>query len=191
MERVMMVPRLADAKEAFLLKPLVETQCEKVDHSTPANLLFPSNKLWTPPGTTYEGVHWPIPNGSWELFPNTTHDSAYLNFKWVDLQTYLSHPSIGTVITTPAAIVNESGWFQDSNVYACSINARWIPVDLRFDPLCAAVRMPIPQSQCQIFLDTTFQTSPGRFSHSFLLIRRGARLLTKFSIPQTTFFQAR
>ena len=45
--------------------------------------------------------------------------------------------------------MNESGWFQGTNIFACSINARWIPADLRFDPSAAAV--------CTNFRDQRFK----------------------------------
>lgn len=174
MERPMMVPRLANAKEQFLLKPLVETECQKVNQSNDASLVFPHDKLWKTPGSSYEEVVWPIPDDSWRQALNTSFNSTYVKFDWVDLQSYSQHPSIGAIITTPTAIVNESGFFQGSNIHACSINARWIPADLRFDPLVAAVRSKFLQcldySYQTLLLSLPFLIAPFQKSQ---LIRRG------------------
>lgn len=137
--RPMFVPRLPDTRGGFLLKPLVETQCQQVDHFNERNMFFPNDKLWTSPGIKYQNNTWPIPRESWSLFSDDRSDALYIRLKWVDMQSYFDHPSIGAVISTPTAIRNESGWFQGTNVFACSINAWWIPTDLSYDPSAAAV----------------------------------------------------
>lgn len=139
LSRPMMVPRLADTGDGLLLKPLVETECQQFDSSDEQSIVFPHKKLWAPAGVDFGNQTWPVPKNSWSLFNNNQNESLYIKFNWVDLQSHPNHPSVGAVITTPTPILNKSGWFQGTNVFACSINARWIPADLRFDPSGAAV----------------------------------------------------
>lgn len=139
LSRPMMVPRLSGIDDGLLLKPFVETECQQCDISDEQSMVFPHDRLWTPVGVDLGNQTWPVPESAWSLFDGNQNESLYIKFNWVDLQSNSYHPSIGAVITTPTAITNESGWFQGTNVFACSINARWIPADLRFDPAAAAV----------------------------------------------------
>lgn len=84
MKRPMMVPRLHDTRHSFLLKPLVETQYRHVDLANEKNM-FPNNKLWTPPGVSYEDTTWRVPRDSWSFFSNNRSDALHVKLEWVNM----------------------------------------------------------------------------------------------------------
>jgi hypothetical protein len=147
---------IADLNGQRPLKPVVQVQCEIHDTALAWNqtasflsIQFPYAAINTPPfqqqnqdaplapranntfPNIYQGQNWTVNISS---IGNVTDIEDYMRngslyFTWVDLSQYDIRPSIAAAIFIPSC--NSS---VPVSIAACSVDARWLPIDIWVDP---------------------------------------------------------
>ena len=160
-------------------KPVVQVLCKSFSPNT-TMLEFPHYALNTPPFVPYNtdgAVELPLANMyrdmNWTMDVNTVWNrtlleeqmrTGNLSFTWVDLQEYALKPSIATAIAFPpvdSTTTNDSNTQNlPSRIFACSIDARWLPADLWITPTLSNSyyeSVPEPQALLNSLSDTSME----------------------------------
>lgn len=134
-------------------KPFVQVKCVDVVHETDFNktntIHFPNHGLLTPGFSKEQAKSWRYLCGTWKKAPNLyehqqfdvapdragddknikqhmENDTAYLG--WIDLSEASVGPSLGAVVYLPQCNTSSPA------IYACSIDARWLPTATWIEP---------------------------------------------------------
>ncbi|KAI9868434.1 MAG: hypothetical protein M1813_005878 [Trichoglossum hirsutum] len=135
-----------------LKKPQVEVQCTQYKYTDGASLELPHDRLVTPPLDEHQQGAWKFdPAKLWNITSLRVNHTG--GFSWVDGSSFAPGPSIGAAYFSPRGEVTGRA---DDQVIACTVDARWVPVDMWLEPT-----NDISPHQSASFVNlTTKQASP-------------------------------
>ncbi len=127
------------AQGVRIKKPLVQGQCQTVfdPNINTTSFVFPHSQLTNPPLHSFADKTWALPNTFVQAMLGNTSDIGNVNnpgprvlFSWYDAASNFTNsgaPSLGAVIIY--GTTNQS-----TAVTTCSVDGRWAPVSISFDP---------------------------------------------------------
>lgn len=191
--RPLLAPETSQKQQ--LLQPLVQTQCEAL-FCEDGQTYLPHDMLKTPPLDSYVNDQWPIPAqlldklaDEWtELHNNGNTDALPFSLAFIDLTGYKTRPSLGLVLQTGP---NNSITSNAATTIACSMDARWIPSDITFDPLASSFVQGGPTNPVtyvnsgQFALDMKAKSSTGNAAFQPIMIDTSWTEALEFTPSQT------
>jgi hypothetical protein len=124
---------LKSANNKPLLMPLVQVQCAAISSLSSA-IQFPYSNLVYPPLSL-------LPNTTnWTLYASefAANSGKSVQFSWADLSGFSPGPSLGAVVRLSKNLTIPDGFtttpLSNDSVLACTIDARWAPVQLYLQP---------------------------------------------------------
>ncbi len=128
MGRPLFRPILPDGM--VMKKPLVQMECAVYYKNVSASdMVFPHQSLLTPPLDQFVNERWPVPE-QYLTLTTPSSDAAYfapVEFTWVDISGNTGAPSLGAIANIPTIQ-------QPGAIVACTVDARWAPVQIWLNP---------------------------------------------------------
>ena len=128
---------LTGVTKSKLLMPLVQVQCAPTS-SLGSTIEFPFNSLvYSPLSQVLNTTNWTLPTSEF-----SDNNGSPIQFSWADLSSFNPGPSLGAVIKisqnnlTDITLSSGSTFnsLSDQAIFACTIDARWAPSQLYFQP---------------------------------------------------------